>query len=43
MLRTTRSLAVLVTLILLAGCGNKGDLLKPSTQPADKTAAAVQG
>lgn len=43
MLRITRSLAVLVVLILLAACGNKGDLVKPSAPTADKAAAAVQG
>jgi len=42
MLRMTRSLAVLVTLILLAACGNKGDLLKPSAAPADQSAPAAQ-
>lgn len=43
MLRTTRSLAVLAALLLLAACGNKGDLLKPSAMPADKPAVAAQG
>ncbi|MFA7320422.1 MAG: lipoprotein [Dokdonella sp.] len=43
MLRMTRSLAVLVALILLTACGNKGDLVKPAATPADKPATAAQG
>ncbi len=43
MLRTARSLVVLAALILLAACGNKGDLVKPSVPTADKAGAAVQG
>ena len=41
MLRITRSLAVLVALILLAACGNKGDLVKPAAPPAGNPATSV--
>ncbi len=43
MLRLTRSLAVLVALLLLAACGNKGDLVKPSAAPTGHASAASQG
>lgn len=43
MLRTTRSLVVIVALLLLTACGNKGDLVKPTASPADKAATATQG
>lgn len=43
MLRISRSLAVMAALILLAACGNKGDLVKPSAPPADKAATADRG
>ena len=42
MLRTIRSLAVLLALILLTACGNKGDLVKPSAPSAEIAATASQ-
>ncbi len=43
MLRIARVLAVLIPLILLAACGNKGDLVKPSAAPVDTAATTGQG
>ncbi len=42
MLRITRLLAVLVALTLLAACGNKGDLVKPSASAVDTAATTGQ-
>ena len=39
MLRIARVLAVLIPLILLAACGNKGDLVKPPSAIVPATAA----
>ena len=43
MVRMTRSLAILAALILLAACGNKGDLVKPSATPVGTAATTSQG
>jgi predicted small lipoprotein YifL len=40
MRRTGFLVASLVLSVLLAGCGNKGDLVKPGTEPAPAKKAA---
>ncbi|HET9031407.1 MAG TPA: lipoprotein [Dokdonella sp.] len=43
MLRTFRNLLCLLVLVGLVGCGNKGDLIKPSAPTALVSADAAQG
>ena len=37
------AILVLIALLLLAACGNKGDLVKPSAAPTGHASAASQG